>query len=104
MSSDLSSATVVTRVGRYDVTSEVGRGGMGVVYPAEDKLIGREIAIKILTESTPELRERFYIEARSGILNHLQGSKVAAAQFVGTIAPADKQDIPIHLASDTRSG
>jgi eukaryotic-like serine/threonine-protein kinase len=70
MSSDPISGTAVTRIGRYDVIGELGRGGMGVVYHAEDKLIGREVAIKTLTETTPELHSRFYIEARSGILNH----------------------------------
>src|SRR5580692_723823 len=69
MSSDPKAATI-TRIGRYDVICELGRGGMGVVYRGEDKLIGRDVAIKTLTEVTPELRERFYIEARSGILSH----------------------------------
>jgi eukaryotic-like serine/threonine-protein kinase len=63
-------AAVVSRIGRYHITGEIGRGGMGVVYRGEDGLIGREVAIKTLTEATPELRERFYVEARSGILNH----------------------------------
>ncbi|WP_255551294.1 serine/threonine-protein kinase [Granulicella sp. dw_53] len=70
MSRDPLSASTLTRIGRYDIVSELGRGGMGIVYKAEDKLIGREIAIKTLTETTPELRERFYVEARSGMLNH----------------------------------
>ena len=69
MSSDPRAATV-SRIGRYDVVGEVGRGGMGIVYRGEDKLIGRDVAIKTLTEVTPELRERFYVEARSGILSH----------------------------------
>lgn len=65
-----SKIAIVNRIGRYDVISEIGRGGMGVVYRGEDKLIGRDVAIKTLTEVTPELRERFYVEARSGILSH----------------------------------
>src|ERR1700744_5424950 len=69
MSSDPRAATV-SRIGRYDVVGEVGRGGMGIVYRGEDRLIGRRVAIKTLTEVTPELRERFYVEARSGILSH----------------------------------
>ncbi len=60
----------IEKIGRYRVTGELGRGGMGVVYRAEDRLIGRLVAIKTLTEVTPELRERFYVEARSGILSH----------------------------------
>jgi serine/threonine protein kinase len=43
---------------------------MGVVYRGEDPLIGREVAIKTLTEVTPEIRDRFYLEARSSILSH----------------------------------
>ena len=60
----------ITKIGRYRITGELGRGGMGIVYRGEDRLIGRRVAIKALTEITPELRERFYLEARSGILSH----------------------------------
>jgi serine/threonine-protein kinase len=63
-------ASGLEQIGRYRITGELGRGGMGVVYRGEDRLIGREVAIKTLTEVTPELRERFYLEARSGILSH----------------------------------
>lgn len=70
MSNGVSSTTPVANIGRYNVICELGRGGMGVVYRGEDKLIGREVAIKTLTEITPELRDRFYVEARSGVLNH----------------------------------
>jgi predicted Ser/Thr protein kinase len=64
------SAKTIDKIGRYRVTGELGRGGMGVVYKGEDRQIGRRVAIKTLTDVTPELRERFYIEARSGILSH----------------------------------
>lgn len=57
-------------IGRYLIRGELGRGGMGIVFRAEDRLIGREVAIKTLTEVTPELRNRFYLEARSGTLSH----------------------------------
>jgi predicted Ser/Thr protein kinase len=62
--------SMAEQIGRYRITGELGRGGMGIVYRGEDPLIGREVAIKTLTQVTPELRERFYMEARSGILSH----------------------------------
>ena len=60
----------VTQIGKYKILAVLGRGGMGVVYRAEDKFIGREVAIKTLVDATPEMRQRFAIEARSGVLNH----------------------------------
>ncbi len=66
----MDTAEPITQIGKYEVLGELGRGGMGVVYRAEDKYIGREVAIKQLLDATPELRQRFLVEARSGVLNH----------------------------------
>jgi serine/threonine protein kinase len=37
-----------TTLGNYQVLSKIGEGGMGVVYLAEHKLIGRKAAVKVL--------------------------------------------------------
>jgi serine/threonine protein kinase len=62
------------RIGKYDIISVVGRGGMGVVYRGIDSRIGRPVAIKVLTDAYCEeqdLLERFYREARyTGGLQH----------------------------------
>jgi serine/threonine-protein kinase len=60
----------VTQIGKYQVLGILGVGGMGVVYRGMDNSVGREVAIKTLTEATEELRQRFQLEARSGVLNH----------------------------------
>jgi serine/threonine-protein kinase len=60
----------VTQIGKYPVLGILGVGGMGVVYRATDPSVGREVAIKTLTDATEELRKRFRMEARSGVLNH----------------------------------
>src|SRR5512140_249113 len=65
---------VDNRVGKYEVLSKLGEGGMGVVYRAKDPLIDRVVAIKKMTGTfaeDAEARERFLREARAvGRLQH----------------------------------
>ena len=63
-----------TKLGRYDIRSKIGEGGMGEVYLARDIEIGRDVAVKVLppTFSTDQDRlRRFQQEAcAAGALNH----------------------------------
>ena len=62
------------RIGKYDVLSEVARGGMGVVYKARQRGVDRIVALKMTLAgglATPDARRRFLIEAQSaGQLQH----------------------------------
>jgi len=63
-----------TRVGAYQVTAKIGEGGMGTVYRAHDTTLGREVALKLLSEGLtmdPDRLTRFRREAKVlASLNH----------------------------------
>jgi len=54
------------QLGNYEITALLGRGGMGEVYLARHPVLGREVAVKVLSGAhaeTPEALERFRREA-----------------------------------------
>ena len=63
-----------TKLGRYEIRSQLGAGGMGEVYLARDPKINRDVAIKVLPptfSSDLERLRRFELEVQaSGQLNH----------------------------------
>ena len=71
-------ATAPSRLGRYELVHEIGKGAMGVVYRARDPRINREVALKAIpltdefeAEELEQARARFFREAEmAGRLSH----------------------------------
>ena len=63
-----------TKLAHYEITSQIGKGGMGVVYKARDLHLDRFVAVKVLPPekvSDPDRKRRFVQEAKAAsALNH----------------------------------
>src|SRR5438034_5014822 len=61
------------RLGDYRIIREIGRGGMGVVYEAEQVSLGRHVALKLLPQKrlvNAQMKQRFEREARAAARLH----------------------------------
>jgi len=91
----------IQTVGRYEITGELGRGAMGVVYKALDPMIGRTVALKTMRLDVhgldaQEMVRRFQNEARAaGVLNHPN---------IVTIYDAGEQDGIFYIAMEFIEG
>ena len=68
-------------IGRYEVVSCLGAGGVGVVYEARDGELGRAVAIKVLRDASEANVARFRREARS--MSRINHPNVATVYEVG---------------------
>ena len=74
--------------GRYEKPRLIGRGGMGEIYLARDRMLGRTVAVKVLAErlaEEKELRERFRREA-------LTAARLSGEPHVVTIFDVGEHD------------
>ena len=101
-----------TRLGPYQVLDELGRGGMGVVYLAEDQRLGRRVALKSVPPAAandPVVRERLRREARAAAtishpavavvysLDEIDGHLLIASEYVpGRTLRAELERGPIE--------
>src|SRR5947209_6668861 len=73
-----------TKLGRYEIRSKIGAGGMGEVYLAQDTELDRKVAIKFLPESLvadEQARKRLVREARAAA--KLDHSNICSMYEVG---------------------
>ena len=92
-------ATPTARPGRYRVLAELGRGGMGIVYKAQDTVLDRPVAFKVLPDAlrdNPQALKNFLREAKSAAkLNHPN---------IVTVFDAGEQDGRFYIAMEYVDG
>jgi len=84
-----------TRLGPYEITGELGSGGMGVVYSATDTRLNRTVAIKVLPPHVAEredLRARFEREAQT--IAGMSHPHICTLHDVGREAPVGRDAVP----------
>lgn len=72
------------RIGDYEVVSILGRGGMGIVYRAKHRKLGRDVALKMIlagSHASQEQLQRFIMEAKA--VAHLQHPNIVQIFEVG---------------------
>jgi eukaryotic-like serine/threonine-protein kinase len=76
-----------TRLGAYEVTAQLGAGGMGEVYRAHDTTLGRDVALKVLPEAfaaDADRVARFQREAKTlAALNHPHIAQIYGLEDIG---------------------
>ncbi len=74
------------RIGPFEIQGELGRGGMGVVFRARDPVLGRDVALKVLSPGAPpDVRARFLREGR--VAARLRHPSVVAVHAAGETEP-----------------
>jgi len=79
-----------TRLGPYEILSQLGAGGMGEVYRARDTRLGRNVAIKVLRDrfsQNSDLRQRLENEART--ISKLSHPNICTLHDIGHQADMD---------------
>src|SRR5499426_3482053 len=74
-----------TKLGRYEIRSKIGEGGMGDVYLARDTQLGRDVAVKVLPSTYSDDKERLHrFEQEACAASALNHPNILSIYDVGT--------------------
>ena len=101
------SLTPGATLGPYTIRAELGRGGMGVVYTAQDPRLKRQVAIKLLTADLTRdetAKQRFLQEAQAAsALDHANICTISGAERPSRVIGPLASPLPYHPAESGRN-
>ena len=71
---------------RYEIREPIGHGGMGTVYRAHDRALGRDVALKVLRADVAGLEAAVRLEREARILARLEHPGIVPVHDVGVLA------------------
>lgn len=71
---------------RYEILGRLGHGGMGIVYAARDRVLDREVAIKVIDRAEPSGDVARRLEAEARILGRLEHPGIVPVHDAGSMA------------------
>ncbi|HLY11429.1 MAG TPA: protein kinase [Planctomycetota bacterium] len=82
------------KIGKYSLVREIGRGGMGVVYEAEDPDLRRRVALKVLKEDTSDPTAAERLKREAAIAAQLRHPNIIAVHEIGTTKTGSGPSLP----------
>ncbi|MSP58938.1 MAG: serine/threonine protein kinase [Myxococcales bacterium] len=86
------------KIGNYNITRQIGEGGMGAVYLGEHPLIGKKVAVKVLHDDLAgkqDIVQRFFTEAKA--VNDIHHENIVDIVDFGQIKDENNKDLVYFL-------
>src|SRR2546428_155381 len=94
----MATSLVGKKIGNYNITRQLGEGGMGAVYLAEHPLIGKKVAVKVLHDELAQksdIVQRFFTEAKA--VNDIHHENIVDIVDFGQTKGDDGKDLVYFL-------
>ncbi len=91
------------KIGKYSLIREIGRGGMGVVFEAEDPDLRRRVALKVLKSEITDATAAERMKREAAIAAQLRHPGIVAIYETGTTKPRTGPPLP-YIAMDYVEG
>ena len=93
---------MIAQVGRYNITGQLGKGAMGVVYLADDPSLRRQVAIKTIELATDDENQRAFL--RNRLMRDAQAAAVLAHPNIVAVYDVIEDDHAAYVVMEYVAG